>query len=140
MVRLLFAGLLIMLIAVAPVQAQNMAQSLAAASSPDKSITVSVGIDNDGRVQYSIKRNEKPLIAPSFMGFLLSDSYAMVRGFAFDGEPVTASGDEKWEQPWGERRFVRNQYNEMLVGLWRFGSVSSITALAFGMKSPISPI
>jgi alpha-glucosidase len=122
---------LIMLIAVAPVQAQNMAQSLAAASSPDKSITVSVGIDNDGRVQYSIKRNEKPLIAPSFMGFLLSDSYAMVRGFAFDGEPVTASGDEKWEQPWGERRFVRNQYNEMLVRFKQKSGLQRIMAVRF---------
>ena len=27
------------------------------------------------------------------------------------------SADRTWEQPWGERRYVRNHYNEMRVGL-----------------------
>ena len=79
--------------------------SLAATlSSPDKSISVSVETDNDGRVTYSITRRDKLLIAPSHLGFLLTDSYAMVRGFALESEE-TASGDDVWEQPWGERRY-----------------------------------
>src|SRR5205085_5497456 len=27
----------------------------------------------------------------------------------------TSSADDTWEQPWGERRFVRNHYNELRV-------------------------
>jgi|CXWL01.1.fsa_nt_gi alpha-glucosidase len=89
--------------------------SLAATlSSPDKSISVSVQTDNEGRVTYSIARRGKLLIAPSHLGFLLTDSYAMVRGFALESEE-TASGDDVWEQPWGERRYVRNKYNELRV-------------------------
>src|SRR3546814_7870823 len=26
-----------------------------------------------------------------------------------------ASGDDRWEQPWGERRYARDHYNELLV-------------------------
>jgi alpha-glucosidase len=99
-----------------------LAAPLASASSPDKSISVAIETDNDGHALYSIMRGGKPLIAPSRFGFLLTDSYAMVRGFKFEGQE-TASGDETWEQPWGERRFVRNHYNELLV---RFKQVAGL--------------
>jgi alpha-glucosidase len=131
MIRIFCVGLLIMLMAEFPAQAQSVASYVASATSPDKSIMVSVGIDNDGRVQYSVKRNEKLLIAPSFLGFLLSDSYAMVRGFAFDGAPATASGDETWEQPWGERRYVRSNYNELLVRFKQKAGLQRVMAVRF---------
>lgn len=98
----------------ATLPAAAIAAPLANVSSPDKSITVSVEIDNDGRVNYSVERKGKPLIAPSKLGFLLQDSYAMVRGFGYVSQQA-ASGEERWEQPWGERRFVTNHYNELLV-------------------------
>jgi alpha-glucosidase len=91
------------------------AAAIATATSPDKSISVSLDIDNDGRVVYSVMRNGKPLVAPSQLGFLLTDSYNMVRGFALDGAPTTSSHDERWEQPWGERRFVQDRYTELRV-------------------------
>jgi alpha-glucosidase len=90
------------------------AQSLATATSPDKSISIAFTIDNDGRVNYSIDRLGKTLIAPSTLGFLLTDGYAMTRDFGFVNS-ATSSGDDTWEQPWGERRFVRNNYNELIV-------------------------
>jgi alpha-glucosidase len=108
--KLLMGMTIAMLLAHAPAHAQ----SVATVSSPDGSITVSVGIDSDNRVAYSIDRKGKPLIALSRLGFILTDSTNMVRGFAFDSKE-TASGDDTWEQPWGERRFVRNRYNELLV-------------------------
>ncbi len=90
------------------------AEPLAKASSPDGSVTVEVGFDNDGRPNYSVSRKGKLLIAPSKLGFILSDQYAMFRGFKFDGSE-NAKGNETWEQPWGERRYVKNSYNELLV-------------------------
>ena len=103
--------------ALALFSSQNaLAAATATASSPDGSISVKVDSDNDGRIRYSVTRKGNVLIAPSWLGFLLTDSEAMVRGFAIDGTE-TAKGDETWQQPWGERTNVRNQYNELLVRL-----------------------
>jgi alpha-glucosidase len=110
-----------------PAHAQEMTRAL----SPDKSIEVGIGVDNDGRVVYAINNKGRPLITPSKMGFLLSDDYAMVRGFAMDGAPVTASGDDNWEQPWGERRFVRSTYNELLVRFKQKAGQQRIMAIRF---------
>ena len=93
-----------------------LAAATATASSPDGSISVKVETDNDGRTIYSVMRKGKILIAPSRLGFLLTDSEAMVRGFAVAGSE-TAKGDETWQQPWGERTNVRNRYNELLLRL-----------------------
>jgi alpha-glucosidase len=94
--------------------AQAQAAPVAQATSPDGSISVELNTDNDGRVQYSISRKGKLLIAPSSLGFILTDSYNMVRGFKFEGKE-TSSYDGTWEQPWGERRYVRDHHNELLV-------------------------
>ncbi len=87
---------------------------LAQIASPDGTIVVSVDTDPDKRVRYSISRRGKLLIAPSQLGFILADSLPMQRGFEFQGSE-TAQGDSTWEQPWGERRFVRDHHNELLV-------------------------
>ena len=91
-----------------------LAEPVASAASPDGSISVEVSLDNDGRAQYSISRKGKLLIAPSKLGFILTDRLAMNRGFRFEGSE-TGSSDETWELPWGERRQVRNHYTELLV-------------------------
>jgi alpha-glucosidase len=91
-----------------------LAAPLATANSPDGSISIAFEGDGDGHALYSVTRKGKLMIAPSRLGFLLTDSYAMVRDFAFV-DFAKASGDDTWEQPWGERRFVRNHYNELLV-------------------------
>jgi alpha-glucosidase len=99
-------------IAAAHVPAQ--AAALAQVASPDGSIVVTLDADNDKRIRYTVSRRGKLLIAPSLLGFILTDSYNMVRGFGYQGSK-TASSDTTWEQPWGERRFVRSHYNELLV-------------------------
>jgi alpha-glucosidase len=99
---------------IAAVHTAAWAEPVAQVTSPDGSIVVSVDTDNDKRVRYAVTRRGKPLIAPSLLGFALTDSYPMQRGFAFQGSE-TASSDTAWEQPWGERRFVRSHYQELLV-------------------------
>jgi alpha-glucosidase len=96
------------------ISAPAIAAPLATATSPDGLITVSVELNNDGNALYSISRKGKILIAPSKLGFILTDNYPMVRSFKFLGSE-TGKGDETWEQPWGERKAVRNRYNELLV-------------------------
>lgn len=90
------------------------AADLASVTSPDGRIAVSVAIDGDGRINYTVAKSGKPIIASSKLGFILADAYALVRGFTFiDAEATRA--DSTWEQPWGERRFVRDHHNELLV-------------------------
>ncbi|KRG69782.1 glycoside hydrolase family 97 protein [Pseudoxanthomonas dokdonensis] len=85
-------------------------------SSPDGSLQVSLTTDNDGRPAYAVQRRGKPLIDDSRLGFILLDAPKFERNMRL-GKPSTRKVDEKWEQPWGERRFVRNHYNELRVTL-----------------------
>jgi alpha-glucosidase len=86
------------------------------ATSPDGTIAIAVTTDSDQRVRYAITRRGKALIAPSLMGFILTDGINMVRGWTITGAD-TAKGDDTWEQPWGERRYVRDHYNELTLHL-----------------------
>jgi alpha-glucosidase len=85
-------------------------------TSPDGSLSVAVTTDNDGRPSYSVSRNGKPVIAPSRLGFIFVDAPKFERNFVIVGHE-NSSVDETWELPWGERRSIRNHYNEMRVTL-----------------------
>ncbi|OHD09937.1 glycoside hydrolase family 97 protein [Sphingopyxis sp. RIFCSPHIGHO2_12_FULL_65_19] len=84
------------------------------AASPDGSIILTVATDNDQRPTWSLSRKGKLLIAPSKLGFILADRIGLQRGFAVESAE-RAKSDTRWELPWGERRFVRDQHNELLV-------------------------
>ncbi|WP_227340175.1 glycoside hydrolase family 97 protein [Sphingopyxis sp. P8] len=99
--------------AAVPVSAQEAAPS-PTATSPDGSLVLSFSTDYERRPHWSLTRKGKLLIAPSKLGFMLADAMALQRGFTIEGVE-RARGDERWEQPWGERRFVRNHYEELLV-------------------------
>jgi alpha-glucosidase len=109
MKRALFA--LALALAVVPAKAAP-----AEIASPGKVLAVEVQIDGDGRPLYTVTRGGKAVIAPSRLGFLLTDQPKLERNFAIDGVE-TASHDDTWEQPWGEWRYIRNRYNEMRVHL-----------------------
>ncbi|GAB2494010.1 glycoside hydrolase family 97 protein [Pseudoxanthomonas sangjuensis] len=85
-------------------------------TSPDGRISVQLSASTDGRAAYAVSRDGKPIIAPSPLGFLLTDAPKLDRGMLI-GEPEFSQFDETWEQPWGERRFIRNHYNQMRVTL-----------------------
>jgi len=89
--------------------------------SPGKVLRVVVARDNDGRVEYSISRKTgagqwTQIVAPSRLGFILGNSEKLDRNFTLR-EPQYKNVDETWEQPWGERRYVRNHYQEMYLPL-----------------------
>lgn len=92
------------------------AAPVASIASPGKVLAVAVELDGDGRPSYSITRNGKPVIAPSRLGFILTDAPKLERNFVFVSAE-TRTFDETWEQPWGEWRFIRNHYNELRVHL-----------------------
>lgn len=99
----------------AQAQATQQTPSVTAVS-PDGSLVLTLTTDNDGRAVYTLARKGKLLIGASKLGFLLTDGLNMVRRFRITGSE-TASADTTWEQPWGERRTVRDNHKELLVHL-----------------------
>lgn len=85
-------------------------------ASPDGRTVVTVDLDGDGRALWSATRDGRPLVAPSRLGFILADAPKLDRHLAIAGEQ-RRSNDSQWEQPWGERRLVRDHYNELAVTL-----------------------
>ena len=92
------------------------AETIGTVSSPGNILTVSVTVNDEGRPGYTVSRGGRSIVHESRLGFLLTDAPKLERNFRGDGVE-TRSVDETWEQPWGERRYVRNRYNEIRVRL-----------------------
>ena len=88
------------------------AETVAEVSSPDGTLKVEVDVNGEGRLAYSVSSKDEPLIGYSRLGMNLRNGREFLRGLKLDAK-ATRSFDETWEQPWGERRFVRNHYNEL---------------------------
>ena len=88
------------------------ADTVAEVSSPDGTLKVEVDVNGEGRLGYSVSRKGEPLIGYSRLGMNLRNGREFLRGMKLDNK-ANRSFDETWEQPWGERRFVRNHYNEL---------------------------
>jgi alpha-glucosidase len=82
-------------------------------TSPDGKITVTVK-DDGGQATYAVSYEGEQVIAPSKLGMLFADHHGFDRGLAIAGS-ARAAQDTTWEQPWGERRVVRDQHNELAV-------------------------
>ncbi|QQQ18194.1 glycoside hydrolase family 97 protein [Brevundimonas vitis] len=97
----------------APAVAQT-APAVITARSPGGVLAVQVMTDGDGRPMYAVTRLGQPVVTASKLGFILTDAPKLERGFAL-GTPVIRTADDTWEQPWGERRFIRNHFTELRV-------------------------
>lgn len=103
---------LVALAAIAWAAAPAHAETLTLAS-PDGRITVTVS-DDGGQASYAVSYEGEQFIAPSRLGMLFAEHHGFERGLAIAGS-TRAAKDETWEQPWGERRLVRDQHNELAV-------------------------
>ena len=84
-------------------------------TSPDGALTVSIDVDEAGSPVYAISLDEEPVVLKSRLGLIFGHGRACEDGLAAGNVRHSAS-DTAWEQPWGERRAVRDNYNELLVG------------------------
>ncbi len=82
-------------------------------ASPDGKIVVTLS-DEGGLATYSITYDGEEAIAASRLGLLFADHHGLETDLAIVLSETT-SRDATWEQPWGERRVVRDQYNELAV-------------------------
>jgi alpha-glucosidase len=65
---------------------------------------------------YTASYQQQDIIAASKLGFIIDDGKTIGKGSRI--QSVThSSHDETWEQPWGETRFIRNHYNQMVINL-----------------------
>ncbi len=84
-------------------------------SSPDNSLKLTFTL-TEGKATYELSKGDKVVISPSELGFILSNNDQFNDRFRVT-DISEASLDETWEQPWGEDRYVRNNYNQMAVSL-----------------------
>lgn len=82
-------------------------------SSPDQSITVVVS-DEAGFPTYKVSHQNKPVFNESKMGLAFKSLPEFGSDFVITSE-TRSEFSEVWEQPWGERQFVENTYNEVSI-------------------------
>lgn len=94
--------------------AQAAAPQIASVESPSKVLKVSLVLDG-GTARYRVERLGQTVVADSKLGFELRDG-RLDRDFSLLAQE-RRSVDDRWEQPWGERRLTRNHFNELTVHL-----------------------
>ncbi|RZA18569.1 MAG: glycoside hydrolase family 97 protein, partial [Lysobacteraceae bacterium] len=92
------------------------ADTVASVSSPDGALKVELDLDGEGRLAYRVSRKGEWLIADSRLGFIFANGRQLLRNLQVEKQS-SRSFDQTWEQPWGERRFVRDHYNELRTSL-----------------------
>jgi len=97
-----------------PGQAPGAPDSLAV-SSPDGTISVTLAVDAGGPT-YFVQRFGSYLIMPSRLGLVFKDGGALAENLRVASSTRRAF-DETWTQAWGEKKDIRNRYNELRVDL-----------------------
>ncbi len=94
----------------------GFAQPATSATSPNRTIQVTVRTAPTGELSYQIRYKNKPVIEPSGLGFSLSKPKALLTRFTVTAVD-SARTDETWKPVWGEVSQIRNHYNELTLTL-----------------------
>lgn len=98
-------------------------------NSPDGQLTVTVS-DERGAPSYRVRFAGAEVIPASRLGLSLREGPELGEGFAIAASR-TVDKDETWEQPWGERRLVRDHHRELQVDFARGGKKARKFTLRF---------
>ncbi len=71
---------------------------------------------NSGVPSYSVLHKDSTIIKPSALGFVFKNNDSLAKNFTVL-EAKTTSHDETWEQVWGEKKEILNNYNELAIVL-----------------------
>jgi alpha-glucosidase len=94
--------------------AEREQEALARISSPNGRISFSLTIDRFGAPRYSVFHGKDAVVRDSRLGLRFEKQAAFDQGLRLLGQK-SSSVDESWEQPWGERRLVRDHHEELLL-------------------------
>jgi len=97
--------------------------------SPSAVLKVEVLLDG-GRPSYRVLRFGEVVIGDSRLGFVLKDGDKLDRDFEL-GNVSRHANDATWEQPWGERRYVRDRFQELRFRLTERGGARRALELVF---------
>ncbi|QTL36717.1 glycoside hydrolase family 97 protein [Pseudoalteromonas viridis] len=84
-------------------------------SSPDGKLTFQIS-DDHSQPSYQVTFNNKAVINPSRLGFDFARAPSLRDGLTISSTQRN-SADERWQQPWGEAREIRDHHNELVVTL-----------------------
>ncbi|MDX1280930.1 glycoside hydrolase family 97 protein [Shewanella colwelliana] len=84
-------------------------------TSPDKQITVTLS-DDDVRPYYQVTFQDQSVINPSSLGLVFQSLGEFGEGFNITKVVHTKTAD-RWQQPWGEREWIDDVHNRILVQL-----------------------
>ncbi|MEM9056818.1 MAG: glycoside hydrolase family 97 catalytic domain-containing protein, partial [Pseudomonadota bacterium] len=90
------------------------ADASATVRSPDGRIAFTVGTDANGDARYAVAYDEQAVVLPSRLGLHFREHRGFDKGLTL-AVLNRSEADTAWEQPWGERREVRDRYNELHV-------------------------
>jgi len=85
-------------------------------TSPDKDLTLTFTLTEQGQPEYSLTYKGKVVLKPSLMGFELLNAKPLTTGFSVVTQD-TRTFDETWKPVWGQESQIRNHYNELAVTL-----------------------
>lgn len=95
--------------------AGTLAGQTLSVASPGNILQVTFTLE-DGTPSYQVHRFGREVIRPSRLGFLLKQAPHLDGGFTLVSSD-RKSVDETWTQPWGEKKDIRNHYNELRAEL-----------------------
>lgn len=82
-------------------------------NSPDKRISVQV-FDTGGVIGYAVFYNGIEVFTPSKLGLVFNHKAGFEQSLSID-KAVRNSHQAQWQQPWGERKLVEDNHNELLL-------------------------
>ena len=106
---------IIILISVLSIQTM-FAQETKVSAIAMENIQLDVSLNAAGVPVYAVSYKNKPVIAPSEMGFVLMDAKNLHSHFVLLNTE-TKSVDETWQPVWGEVKNIRNHYQQLTVHL-----------------------
>lgn len=89
-------------------------------SSPDHVLQLQVTM-NDGQPRYQLSRFGVPVLDASRLGLQFSDAPSLADGLNVIDSAVRRV-DQTWQQPWGEKQWIRNRYSELRVDFAHAGT------------------
>ncbi|PWJ42118.1 glycoside hydrolase family 97 protein [Sediminitomix flava] len=84
--------------------------------SPNGRLNMEFNLDAKGIAYYSLTFENQRLLAPSKLGFKLKEQDDLLEGFKIKNVSSNSS-DERWSQVWGERKEIRDHFNELKIEL-----------------------
>ena len=98
------------------ISANVMAEKKLSIASPDQQIQLHFVNADNGSIQYQVNYKSKAVVAPSSLGFRLSEPVMSLMNFdvlSVDSSVVNNS----WEPVWGEQKTIVNHYRELKIAL-----------------------